>query len=363
MYASVLIAVLSEGEKVNFIKRHKILSAVVALILVFSLLVSGTVFYFLNKINITDRNTPPSAAATSTGSESSVYPKDLSAEDKKELEKADSGILDNLDDRKTWFSDEVTNIALLGIDYGDEEYPCGRSDAMIVLSINKAVKKIKVISLSRTVYSAIPGHKNARMNHAHGYGGAPLTLETIELNYKIAIDNYVSCGFDSFQKIIDILGGVDATLTDAEAEAISRNNTRTFEKGGKYTLDGKSALKYARLRSIDSDQNRTGRQRKILLSLFNKLKKITVPQAVEIAEKVLPLINTDLKKSEIMYQLVSAIKYFKWDISQYFMPSKVYKLVMRDWFEVTLIDWPYEVNYIHKLIFEGVTPKYKEQNQ
>ena len=346
----------------NFIKRHKILTSVIAVVLVLALLVSGTVFYFLNKINITDRNAAPSLAATSDQGEDFDDGGKLSDDDKLALKEADGDILDNLDDRKIWRSDKVTNIALLGIDYGDEDYPYGRSDAMIVLSINKAVKKVKVISLSRTVYSAIPGHKNARMNHAHGYGGAPLALQTIELNYKIAIDNYVSCGFDSFKKIIDILGGVEIELTDKEAAALSRNNTKTFEKGGKYLLDGDNALRFVRLRSIDSDQHRTGRQRKIILSLVGKLKQITVSQAVEIADKVLPLINTDLKKNEIMYQLVSAIKYLKWDISQYFMPStKVYKLVLRDWFEVTLIDWPDEVNYIHKLIFEGVTPEYKEK--
>lgn len=340
----------------NFIGKHKVLTSVFIVIVALVILVTGTASYFFGKINITDRNTSLEPATVAVGEEIS----DLSDSEKKAFEDADSKIKDNLDNSKTWRSNDVMNIALLGIDYGDEKYPYGRSDAMIILSINKAVKKINVISLSRTVYSAIPGYQNTRMNHAHGYAGAPLALKTIELNYKFAIDNYISCGFDSFMKIIDILGGVDIDLSQAEVDALKKRRPDLFEKAGRYTLDGDAALRYARLRYIDSDQNRTGRQRKVVMSIMKKMKNISFSQATEIIDKVLPLVSTDFKKSEIMYQIVSAIKYLKWDTHQYFMPSKTYKLVMRDWFEVTLIDWPYEVKYLHDIMFEGVTPEYKE---
>ncbi|MDO4380782.1 MAG: LCP family protein, partial [Clostridia bacterium] len=227
----------------NFIGKHKVLTSVFIVIVALVILVTGTASYFFGKINITDRNSVPEPATTAAGEEIS----DLSNNEKKAFEDADSKIKDNLDNSKTWCSDDVMNIALLGIDYGDEKYPYGRSDAMIVLSINKAVKKVNVISLSRTVYSAIPGYKNTRMNHAHGYGGAPLALKTIELNYKFVIDNYVSCGFDSFMKIIDILGGVDIDLSQAEVDALKEHRPDLFEKAGRYTLDGDAALRYARL--------------------------------------------------------------------------------------------------------------------
>ena len=361
----------------NFIMRHKILTVIVSVVLVLVLSTVGTVVYFLNKINISYDGTPPPTAPTiSTAAsqesvdnnvQTTVHDDDhdidsigkLSKEKKDALKDADDDIRANLDDSKKWYSDQVMNIALLGIDNGSKKFPYGRSDSMIIVSINKAVNKVKLISLSRTAYAAIPGYPNTRLSHAHGYGGAPLAIQAIELNYKIKIDNYISCTFDSFIKIIDAFGGVDITLTNAESKAMKQYNSG-FSGAGTYTLNGDLALKYARLRKIDTDRDRTGRQRKVLLSIAQKCKNITAAQAINLLNQVLPLVTTNLTRGEIVYQLASAINYLKWDISQYLVPAKPYQLVLRDGFEVIIMDWAHEVDYIHELIYEGVIPLYEE---
>ncbi len=356
----------------NFISEHKILTVIVSVILVILLSTTGTILYFLNKINITYDGTPPQTAPTistapaeegTTNADDDDHEIDsigkISKKNKDVLKDADDDIRANLDDSKKWYSEQVMNIALLGIDNGSKRFPYGRSDSMIIVSINKAVNKVKLISLSRTAYAAIPGYPNTRLSHAHGYGGAPLAIQSIEQNYKIKIDNYISCNFESFKKIIDAFGGVDITLTKAESKAMKQYNSG-FSGAGTYTLDGDLALKYARLRKIDTDRDRTGRQRKVLLSIADKCKNITPAQAISLLNQVLPLVTTDLTRAEIVYQLASALNYLKWDISQYLVPAKPYQLVLRDGFEVIIMNWAHEVDYIHELIYEGVIPLYEE---
>lgn len=330
------------------------------------MLAFGTCYYFLDKINIDDSNAV--SETTDADYESSVAAENnipdfntLDEDDRKTLAAADEKIRRNLDDSKIWKSDSVLNILLLGTDYGTGSSAYGRSDAMIILSVNKAVQKVKLISISRNVYAAIPGFKNSMISHAHIFGGPALAIKTVEQNYKIGIDNYVSCGFDSFVKIIDILGGVRLTLSEAEAEAMSKYDSN-ITGAGTYLLNGETALQYSRQRYFDSDKGRTERQRKLLSALADKFKSITVKQALEIADTVLPLVNTDMKKSEILRRLASAIRYLSWEREQYYLPAKTYDYTMKNGFLINLLDWPYELDYAHKLIYEGVIPEYKEQS-
>ena len=350
----------------SFIKKHKILTSVIIVAVSLCMLAFGTCYYFLDKINIDDSN----AAAETTGAnfESIVAAENdipdfdnLDKDDRKTIDAADEKIRQNLDNSKIWKSDSVLNILLLGTDYGTGSSACGRSDAMIILSVNKAVQKVKLISISRNVYAAIPGFKNSMISHAHIFGGPALAIKSVEQNYKIGIDNYVSCGFDSFVKIINILGGVRLTLSEIEAKAMSKYDS-SITGAGSYLLNGATALQYSRQRYFDSDKGRTERQRKVLSALADKFKSITVKQALKIVNTVLPLVNTDMKKSEILYQLASAIRYLSWEREQYYLPAKSYDYTMKNGYFINLLDWPYELDYAHKLIYEGVIPEYKEQS-
>lgn len=364
-------------------KKYKVLISVFVIIFSFAVLVFGTVYYFIGKINITDENTPLSMAVTlpqttnaeaeksadkkattlpqNANGDEEIFPdaEKLDGKEKKAIVKANKDIKENLDDNRIWQSNQIINILLLGVDYGTETLKYGRSDAMMILSLNKAIQKIKIVSISRNVYSSIPGFKNSMISHAHAFGGPVLAMKTVEQNYKIGIDNYVSCSFDSFVKIIDLLGGVDINLTEKEREALNESGS-SFASAGKNNLNGETALRYVRLRSIDSDKERTGRQRNIIMALAQKFKGISAQKAFELLNTVLPLINTDMRRSEILFHLVSTVKYLSWEIQQYYIPNKSYDWVIRNSFYVNILDWPYELSYAHALIFEGVTPEYKE---
>jgi len=280
---------------------------------------------------------------------------------KEELKQNDKLIEENAHNDEIWYNDNVMNILLMGIDQGGKNYPYGRSDAMIIVSINKVTKKIKLISVSRTAYVAIDGYPNTRLNHAHGYGGAQLAVKTIEDNYKIRIDNYISTTFDAFKELIDAVGGVTINLTKKEASALKsklKANGYEYIGAGAYNLNGPMALEYVRLRKIDTDRERTQRQRNVLTALANKAKSMNIFQLNLMLNRVLPLITTDLSKTEIVSQLVNVPTYLSSDFEQHVLPHKSSKLTLIDNFEVVLVDWKDEVKYTHKLIYEGVTPSY-----
>ena len=350
----------------RFFRRHKTISTLLALLLAFVLFAAGYVWHVLQKVQYIERTgnntlTVPTYAEEELAPEEEVEIDDLelNKEQSSALLDADAQIRANLDDSKKWYSDQVFNVVLFGYDYGSKSYPHGRSDAMIVLSLNKTAKKVKIISLSRTAYAAIPGYKNTRLSHAHGYGGPDLAIRAIELNYKFRIDRFAACSFDGFRQIIDVLGGVKIELTAAEAKVL-REHFGGFKSAGVYNLNGEQALLYVRTRKIDTDRERTGRQRKLLISLATKARSLSVADYPRLLERILPLVSTDFTKTELLGQLASVPTYLGWNFEQHLIPAKPYKLVLRDNFEVILMNWPYEVDYLHEIMYERVIPNYED---
>ena len=343
----------------RFIKRHKILVTVLCIIIVIFAAIFATGFHYLNKISYDDGTliTAPTEADAQEDGDDLLNDGTLSDEEASKLAQADSSIKSN--SSKIRYSDDVYNILLMGIDYGSKRFPYGRSDAMILLSINKSQKTIKLVSLSRAAYAAIDGYKNTRLSHAHGYGGAPLAIDTIEKNYKIRIDRYVSVGFDSFKKVIDAFGGVSINLTAVEQQVLNGAFPGKFPSAGANTLDGEQALAYARLRETDNDRTRTGRQRNVLMALAEKAKSMSVSDAIGILNTILPLVRTNFTKTELIRQAANALSYLKWDISEDILPVSGSGLVLRDEFEVILVDWEKEVAYTNDLLFKGVEIKYE----
>lgn len=277
---------------------------------------------------------------------------------------ADDDIRRNLDDNQLWYNENVKNILLIGMDKGTASKGLNpRSDSMILISLNKKDSQIKMVSLLRAAYVSIPGYSNSRLSTAHSIGGPKLLIKTIEQNYKIHIDNYISVDFDAFQKVIDILGGVDINLTAKEANHLApvfRDNKLKVPTGaGTYHMNGNTALAYVRLRSIDFDRMRTQRQRNVLTQIANKAKTMSVNQAVNLLDDILPLVSTDLTKTEIVSQAVNALNYVRWPITQDTLPHSWPKLVYdeKSHYEVLILNWAETKRYAHDLLYPGMEPQ------
>ena len=339
---------------------RKILVSLFVILLVAIIAVLGTGYYYLNLIDFDNGKEGLTVAPLDPNGEDDedediININELSDEEKVSLSNANAGINANLDNSEVWYSDSVTNILLMGIDYGSCKFPYGRSDSMIIVSINNATKKVKLVSLSRAVYSAIPGYNNTRLSHAHGYGGPELAIQAIQNNYKIKIDNYASVTFEGFKNIINALGGVTVELEGAEAAAISY--VLGSSGGGTYTLNGEQALAFARQRKIDNDRSRTGRQRRILEALATKATKMSIPDMMAAMDDVLPNVRTDMTRTQLIGMLSKAITYLNYAREETVIPHESSDLVLRGGFEVLIVNWQTEIPYVHELFYGDVSAK------
>lgn len=191
-------------------------------------------------------------------------------------------------------SEEIINIALFGVDTVEGE--SGRTDSIMILTLDTVHKKIKLTSIMRDSYVNIEGYGMDKINHAYAYGKAQLSLKTINQNYGLDVDKYALVNFNSLSKIVDILGGVELEITDEEVAHING-----IDSAGVYTLNGAQALAYSRIRyASGGDYVRTERQRNVINALFNK--GITMPATsyLSILNEVLPYIQTNMSATEII---------------------------------------------------------------
>lgn len=214
-------------------------------------------------------------------------------------------------------SEGITNILLLGIDkQGTNGY--GRSDCIMVASINTEDSTIRLASILRDNYVEIPGHGSNKINAAYAYGGPDLLMKTIKKNFGLELKKYVYIDFNEFSKIMDIVGGADIKLSEKEYEKVF------FKQGkaGKYHLDGKHALRYVRIRKIDSDFQRTERQRKVMMNVFNNMRGKDKLELFDTCKEILPSLNTNLSKGEIFGLLKTSLGLGDIQIKQHMVPAK-----------------------------------------
>lgn len=187
----------------------------------------------------------------------------------------------------------ITNIALFGVDAPVGQR--GRSDSIMIVTVDKNTKKIKISSIIRDSYVNIPDRGLDKVNHAYAFGGPELALRTLNSNFHLDIRDYATVNFTTLPQIIDILGGISITVTNAEATKISGING-----AGTYNLTGAQALDYSRIRKIDSDFARAGRQRTVIEAIIKKMLKSPVTSYPGILGKVLPLVTTNMKSNDIL---------------------------------------------------------------
>lgn len=332
-------------------KKKRLLILLICILLVIAIpFGAGTWFinHYLNKIDYADTTlqTDPDLVTDAPLPE--------------EFTDADVDIEKNIADHRLWYHDDIINVLLVGCDYGSSKLYYPRSDAVMIASLNKISKVINIVSLSRATYVQIPGHGKARLNAAYAYGGPKLLIQTVELNYKVRIDNYVSVDFEGFSKIIDRLEGISVNLTAQEVEYFSKLFDRKgvdYSKGaGSYWLDGDMALAYARTRSIDTDRDRTQRQRNIINQIISKARNTSLNQATKLLDDFLPLVSTDFSKQELLSQGTQYWNYRKWPVKQAIIPKIGPRLVLVDGYEVLILNWEQVKRDIHEQLYPGIEP-------
>lgn len=228
-------------------------------------------------------------------------------------------------------SKNVINVLLVGLDGDDGLENGGRSDSLILVSLNKQQKKIYLTSFYRDTwtYMNIGGSdRYNKMNASYFYGGDDCLIDTLEKNFKIDIDYYVAVDFSSFTDIINSLGGITLEVQQYEAEYINRTTVHTIEYGPAVTLNGYEALVYARIRhsDADSDVSRTRRQRSVITALIQSAKGASLSQLNAALDSLFKYVKTDLTKMQILSYAAQALAsgWINYDIESIVLNDSAY---------------------------------------
>lgn len=265
--------------------------------------------------------------------------------------------------------DEIINILLVGADKRETWNEAGRSDSMMIATLDKKHKRLKLTSIMRDTYVTIPGYaEQNRINAAYSFGGVKLMYKTIAQNFGLKLDGYVVVDFAAFKKVINMLDGVDIELTEWEQQYLvyAYRNTDYMSdiKVGKNTLSGKQALAYTRIRQdAQADFGRTARQRKVLASIFAEVKTMPMSKWVDMATEILPCVATDLTNDEVLDYMTSIITMGTTEIDQMRIPvdGSFTDETHRE-MRVLVPDLEKNTNELHKFIFKYDGEKDNGQN-
>lgn len=213
-------------------------------------------------------------------------------------------------------ANDITNIALFGVDTREEEFS-GNSDSIMIISIDKQHNKVKLISILRDSLVDVDGYGKTKITEAYGLGGPVLAINTINRNFNLNIRDYATINFAGMAQIIDAVGGVTIDVSQAEINMLNQLATQEADQlgmprppkitqPGPQTLNGLQAVGYSRIRKIDNDNGsygdfgRTDRQREVMEQLFEKAIAMSPTQYPSFIQKVLPYLETSLDMDEIL---------------------------------------------------------------
>lgn len=229
---------------------------------------------------------------------------------------SDLAINDNLyDDIKTGVDggitedefNEVVNFVLLGSDSRNVNImESGRSDTIMIASINPMKKSINLVSIPRDTYVTVPGYGKTKINHAYAYGKEQLTLKTINSNFNLNITDYVTIDFSGLKNIIDEIGGIELELSTQEKEYIGIKDSR-LNQTGKIKLNGEEALKHSRNRTVGNDFTRAERQRDVMEAIINKIASLEINQILALSDEFLKEVKTNINVTSYIGLLTSII--------------------------------------------------------
>ncbi len=196
----------------------------------------------------------------------------------------------------------VKNVLVIGTDTRDPDEERGRSDSMILVSLNSKTHQIYMTSFMRDAYVDIPGQGSAKLNAAYSYGGPELLMDTIEENFDVHIDDYVMITFAACAAMIDAVGGVELEISDREAEAVNE-------------------ILISEVNEIMGDDERTERQRTVMEQVMGKIKSNPF-RLFPVCMGALPKMTTNMSVLSLYgYAVTTPLKLATYDMAQQRVPA------------------------------------------
>lgn len=227
-----------------------------------------------------------------------------SAHDGEEREKSDL--------REDFVDPKFDNVSVLimGVDASEkrqnEEHAL--TDALMVATLNKDDKSVKLLSIPRDSYVYIPEvGRSTKINHAHAYGGPKATAKTVEELLDIPIDYYVRINFEAFMDVVDAVDGITVDVPYEFREQDSKDRPNQIHLlPGEQRLNGEEALALARTRKLDNDIERGKRQQEIVKALVDRAVSLN---SILKFDDIIVAISDNMKTDMTFSEMKSFISY------------------------------------------------------
>ena len=217
--------------------------------------------------------------------------------------------------------DDYTTVALFGGDSREGQLGAGtHADTIIVVSIDKTTKEIRMASIYRDTLVRDVDDEMWKANSAYFLGGPEQAINMLNRNMDLDIEHYATVDFKALADTIDLLGGIEIDVSDAEAKEVNLYISETamvadkeaiLIDGGLQTLDGVQAVTYARIRkNVGGDYARTERQRLVIQKIMEKVRSTDLSVLNDIIDEVLPQVSTSFSLSELI-KLASGVMQYK----------------------------------------------------
>ncbi|WP_195962422.1 LCP family protein, partial [Clostridium perfringens] len=254
----------------------------------------------------------------------------------------------SINEKKVKEEKHIKNIALFGIDAPKEK--AGRSDAIMILTLDEEHKVMKLTSIMRDSYVDIPGHGDDKITHAYAFGGPELAMKTLNENFKVNVEEFMAVNFTSLPEIIDKLGGVKINIIQEEIHHIPG-----ITSPGEQVLNGEQALAYSRIRyATGGDYKRSERQRVVLEAVFEKLKSTPTKEYPSLIDDFLPYVETNMSSMDIIKLATDAAPLVKGNLETARFPLDGYcdgKIINGVWYLV--YDRQVTLNQIQEYIYDN----------
>lgn len=243
------------------------------------------------------------------------------------IQRPENGIMDqvevnaDIEQEVLAVTDKFLTIAVFGLDNrSNGNLDSGNSDVIIVVSINRDTQEVKMCSIYRDTYLDIGDGKYRKCNAAFAKGGPQAAISMLNKNLDLNITDYMTVDFNAVVECIDLLGGIELTITDAEAHymigyieelnKLTGNTSEVPKTGGTYLLDGVQATAYARIRyTAGDDYKRTERQRIVITKMIEKAQQSNLKTINSVIDEMFIEIETSFSNKELIALAAKAFDY------------------------------------------------------
>ena len=252
--------------------------------------------------------------------------------------------------------EKITNFVIFGIDdVGYTPADIYRSDTIMIVSINQDQNAISLVSVLRDSKVPIKGYEPQKINGAYKLGGAPLAIDTLNDNFHLKLRNYITVNFAKMESLIDMIGGVDVELTWEEADIVNEQNPDSeYVEEGLNHLDGAQALSYSRIRSLDSDVERVGRQQNVMNAVLHQFRMQGTAKSLEMLDPFMETVETSFFYSDL-YDILSPLDMSTMKLDRYTVPNEeVDPNLWGGWDETNSWVWKFDIektaDYINDIV-------------